>query len=57
MVTVTVKLTEDEILYIIGMCQPGRIKDDFIKIKELIDEEREKEIGKVQGNVCKECDL
>ena len=56
MVTVTVKLTEDEILYIIGMCQPGKIKDDFIKIKELIDEEREKEIDKVHGNVCKECD-
>ena len=56
MVTVTVKLTEDEILYIIGMCQPVKIKDDFIKIKELIDEEREKEIDKVHGNVCKECD-
>jgi len=56
MVTVTVKLTEDEVLYIIGMCQPGKIKDDFTKIKELIDEAKAKEATKLYGNSCKTCD-
>ena len=56
MTTLTVKLTEEEILEIKDALT-GSLREDFEGFVKMIDDAKQKEQDKLYGESCKDCDV